>query len=69
MEIEIHKTTMSDGQSVTDVDIMTNTLKEPHITPRCIFTFNDEDVAMDFANRFDNLCAEFDMVCIIEVTD
>jgi hypothetical protein len=67
MKVEIHKTTMMDGDTVTDVDIMTNTRKG--VVPRCIFTFNDADTALDFANRFNNLCAEFDAFCELEVTD
>jgi len=58
---------MIDGDKVTDVDIMTNTRKG--VTPRCIMTFENDTIAMDFANQLKNLCAKFDMFSTTEVTD
>lgn len=69
MQIKIRKTTMMDGDKVTDVDIMTNTRVSPHVIPRCITTFNDQEQALDFANRLVNLCAEFDIFATTEVID
>ena len=65
MDIEIHKTIMLDGETVTDVDIMTNTRNG--VIPRCIVTFNDEDRALDFAIRLHNLLEEFGKIANIEV--
>jgi hypothetical protein len=67
MKIEIHRTTMTDGQKVTDVDIMPNTRVE--FKPRCIMTFNSGDRALDFAHCLKDLCTEFDMTCTTEVVD
>ena len=76
MDIEIHKTIMMDGETVTDVDIMTNTrngviprciVTFNGVIPRCTVTFNDEDRALDFAIRLHNLLDEFGMTANIEV--
>lgn len=67
MDIELHKTIMMDGSTVTDVDIMTNTRRQYGVIPRCIVTFDTEDRALDFANRLLDLLDEFDVPAKIEV--
>lgn len=63
MKIEMHETTMMDGDTVIDVDIMANTRNG--VIPRCILTFNDPERAMVFVNRLHNLLDEFDQPCLI----